>query len=267
VKHLNQQPLVRDAARFALAPVRARRRVPGTPYRVRFPAAQYLGWISPGGMKKEQGIAQRFREHIRPGDTVIDVGANVGIYTMLAAELVGPSGHVHAFEPDPQSMCYLLTTVNRSGLTGRVTLWNLAASDHSANARLYLDLKTARTTSLRANAYAPDPQQREPLVVGTAALDDLTTQPPQFVKIDVEGAELKVLAGAVRLLRHHHPVLLVEVLPENLPAVTSFLTTLGYCVVDAESAAPLGSGEYTGDVLALPGVANLTTINWWCRRG
>jgi FkbM family methyltransferase len=252
VKHLSQQPLARDAARFALAPVRVRRRVPGTPYRVRFPAAQYLGWIPPRGMKKEQGIARRFREHIRPGDTVIDVGANIGIYTMLAAELVGPSGHVHAFEPDPQSMCYLLTTINRNGLTGRVTLWNLAASDRSAHAQLYLDLKTARTTSLRANAYAPDPQRREPLGVGTAALDDLITQPPQFVKIDVEGAELAVLAGMARLLRDHHPVLLVEVLPENVPAVTSFLAPLEYCVVDAESGVPLGSGEYTGDVLAIP---------------
>lgn len=250
--HLSQQPLARDAARFVLAPVRVRRRVPGTPYRVRFPAAQYLGWVKPGGMRKERGIAQRFREHIRSGDTVIDVGANVGIYTMLAAELVGSSGHVHAFEPDPQSMYYLLTTIGRNGLTGRVTLWNLAASDHSANARLYLDLKTARTTSLRANAYAPDPQQRQPLVVGTAALDDLITQTPQFVKIDVEGAELTVLAGATRLLRDHHPVLLVEVLPENLAAVTRFLTPFGYCVVDADSAAPLDPGKYTGDVLAIP---------------
>jgi FkbM family methyltransferase len=252
VRHPSQLPVARDAARFVLAPVTVRRRVPGTSYRVRFPAAQYLGWISPGGMKREQSIAQCFRHHIDPGDTVIDVGANVGIYTMLAADLVGPAGHVHAFEPDPQSMCYLLTTVSRNGLTERVTLWNLAASDRSAIARLYLDLKTARTTSLRANAYAPDAQKREPLVVATAMLDDLITRPPRFVKIDVEGAELAVLAGAARLLREHRPVLLVEVLTENLPRFTSLLAPLGYSLVDAESGDPLGSGEYTGNVLAIP---------------
>jgi FkbM family methyltransferase len=203
-------------------------------------------------MKREQSIAQRFREHIHPGDTVIDVGANVGIHTMLAAELVGRSGHVHAFEPDPQSMSYLMTTVNRNRLTERVTLWNLAASDRSANAKLYLDLKTARTTSLRANAYSPDMQIRQPVVVATARLDDLITQPPQFLKIDVEGAELAVLAGASRLLRNYHPVLLVEVLRDNLPPVTSLLVPLGYSLADAGSGAPLGSGEYTGDVLAVP---------------
>ena len=252
MRRLSQLPPVRDAARFVLAPVTVRRRVPGTRYRVRFPAAQYLGWISPGGMKREQSIAQRFREHIHPGDTVIDVGANVGIHTMLAAELVGRSGHVHAFEPDPQSMSYLMTTVNRNRLTERVTLWNLAASDRSANAKLYLDLKTARTTSLRANAYSPDMQIRQPVVVATAPLDDLITQPAQFVKIDVEGAELAVLAGASSLLRNYHPVLLVEVLRDNLPSVTSLLVPLGYSLADAGSGAPLGSGEYTGDVLAVP---------------
>jgi FkbM family methyltransferase len=252
VGHLSQLPLVRDTARFVLAPVTVRRRVPGTRYRVRFPAAQYLGWISPGGMKREQGIAQRFRDHIHPGDTVIDVGANVGIYTMLAAELVGRSGHVHAFEPDPQSMFYLMTNVNRNRLTDRVTLWELAASDRSENTQLYLDLKTARTTSLDVNAYSPDLQIRQPIVVAAAALDDLITQPPQFLKIDVEGAELAVLGGASRLLRNYHPVLLVEVLADNLPSVTSLLAPLGYSLADAGSGAPLGSGEYTGDILAVP---------------
>jgi FkbM family methyltransferase len=252
VTHLRQLRLVRDMARLVLAPVTARRRVPGTPYRVRFPAAQYLGWMSIHGMKREQHIARHFRDHIHPGDTVIDVGANVGVYTMLAAELVGPSGHVHAFEPDPQSMSYLLTTVNRNRLTDRLTLWNVAASDHTANAQLYLDLKTARTTSLKADAYSPDAQVRQPLVVGTARLDDLITQPPQFLKIDVEGAELAVLAGASRLLRDYHPVVLVEVLPDNLPSVTELLVSLGYSLADAGSGTALSSGEYTGDVLAVP---------------
>jgi FkbM family methyltransferase len=254
MRHLRQLPLVRDTARLVLAPVTARRRVPGTPYRVRFPAAQYLGWMPIGGMKREQHIAQHFRDHIRPGDTVIDVGANVGRYTLLAAELVGQSGHVHAFEPDPQSMYYLLAAVHGNGLTDRVTLWNLAASDRSANAQLYLDLKTARTTSLKADAYCPDAHVRQPLVVGTARLEDFITQPPQFLKIDVEGAELAVLAGASRLLRDYHPVVLVEVLPENLPSVTDLLSSLGYSLADAESGTAPGSGEYSGDVLAVPRV-------------
>jgi FkbM family methyltransferase len=252
LRRIQQSRLVRDACRLALAPMTARRRVPGTPYRVRFPAAQYLGWISIGGMKREQHIAQHFRDHIRPGDTVIDVGANVGVYTMLAAELVGRSGHVHAFEPDPQSMFYLLTTTNRNRLTDRVTLWNVAASDRSSNTQLYLDLKTARTTSLNADAYSPDAQVRQPLVVGTARLDDLITQPPRFLKIDVEGAELAVLAGASGLLRDYHPVVLVEVLPDNLPQVTDLLVSLGYSLADAGSGTVLGAGEFTGDVLAVP---------------
>lgn len=252
MRRLRQLGLVRDTARLVLAPVTVRRRVPGTLYRVRFPAAQYLGWISVRGMKHEENIAQHFRDHIHPGDTVVDVGANVGRYTLLASDLVGPSGHVHAFEPDPQSMYYLLSTVHRNRLTGRVTLWNEAASDRTANAELFLDLKTARTTSLKADAFSPDKQVRQPIVVGTARLEDVITQPPQFIKIDVEGAELAVLEGASRLLRDYHPVVLVEVLPENLPSVTELLGSLGYSLADAGSGTALGSGEYTGDVLAVP---------------
>ncbi|MEM6996443.1 MAG: FkbM family methyltransferase, partial [Myxococcota bacterium] len=65
-------------------------------------------------------------ERLEPGDTFVDVGANLGYYTVLAAKKVGPSGRVFAFEPDPESFALLKRNVDRNGLTN-ITAENKAA--------------------------------------------------------------------------------------------------------------------------------------------
>lgn len=166
----------------------------------------------------EPGETALLGAHLRPGMTVLDIGAHVGYYTVLAGRLVGPRGLVVAFEPSPRNFELLLANVWRNGLTNVVCLpW--AASDRSGFASLHL----ARANTGDHRIYPLD-EPRETVPVRAAALDDVATlKPPvDVVKIDVQGAEEAVVRGAERLLAASPDVLAtVEFGPRELTAFGS----------------------------------------------
>jgi FkbM family methyltransferase len=247
-------PTLRDAARLALRPVIARRAVPGTPFVVRFPAWQHLGLLLPGDRTVlEPEIVGHIQRWVRPGQTVIDVGANIGVHTLLLAQLVGPGGKVHCFEPDPQSSRWLLENVRLSGLD-QVTPWSLALGSRDGVAELHLDIKASRTTSLLSGWVPPiDHHSRQRMRVATARLDDLQIGKVDFVKIDVEGTELDVLAGARETIAASRPVVLVEVLDvDRLNELVSMFSALNYSVADARYGAGVGPGSGSGNLIAIP---------------
>src|SRR6185369_10140974 len=79
-----------------------------------------------------------FKREIKPGQTVLDIGANIGYYTLIAAKLVGPTGKVYAFEPDPANFRLLKKNVEGNGHTN-VVLVDCAVSDKDQKVRLYLN--------------------------------------------------------------------------------------------------------------------------------
>jgi len=131
---------------------------------------------------------------LRPGDLMLDVGANIGSYTVLAAGAAGAT--VHAFEPVATSHARLADNVRLNGLEARVTLHAVAVGAEDGEMRMEVDqdttnrvLKSAETSS---NATA---------LVPVAALDSLFPDAhPVFIKIDVEGFEAAVLDGARAIL-------------------------------------------------------------------
>jgi FkbM family methyltransferase len=182
------------------------------------------------------------REHLRPGDTFVDVGANVGYLSVVAASLVGSSGHVHAFEPNDRLGALLRDSARANGLghlhVNETGLWSSSGSlvlrvePSSAHSYLRVDAADARPTDLR---------------VPVTTLDDyldLHRRPPvRLVKIDVEGAELHVLRGALRCLERDHPLLVLEVLDwglarfgDDAEGVFAFLQNLGYGARDLDGA-------------------------------
>jgi FkbM family methyltransferase len=182
-----------------------------------------------------------FEQMLRPGDTVLDVGANVGYYTLLAAVLVGEHGRVHAFEPEPRNAGFLRrhAAINRCR---NVTVQQAAVSDRAGTARF--DFGSGSGTGHLADAGA--------IEVRTLRLDDYCAEhglAPTAIKIDVEGAEMSVLQGARETLRRHLPALFLSTHgPEVHRASLDFLRGMGYRV------APIlgGDVETTTEVLATP---------------
>ena len=133
---------------------------------------------------------------VGPGDTVVDIGANIGWFTLHLARRVGPAGTVHAFEPEPGNFHRLVTNVRANGLSW-VVPHAVALGAENGQALLHT---TAHNTGMH-RLYASVCCEGPAVPVAVRRLDDLV--PPggvALVKIDVEGYEHAVLRGARRLL-------------------------------------------------------------------
>jgi FkbM family methyltransferase len=185
----------------------------------------------------EPELANFIKAFLKPGMIFVDIGAHLGEYTVLAASIVGDSGHVHAFEASPDTFEILTRNVKFNGLRNVATkpwaVWNQdgfcefeKAPDPSVSALRPNHAAQRRGGSLiRVNAIMLDHYFGEP---GMAK--------PSLIKIDVEGAELQVLRGAAGLLSlSQPPTLVVEYGPRNTATfayeaeeVCRFLRELGY---------------------------------------
>jgi FkbM family methyltransferase len=163
----------------------------------------------------EPETVELFLNLLGPGMTALDVGANIGQYALLAAARVGPSGQVHAFEPTPQVAAKLRSNVRLNGF-GNVTVSEMAVSDHCGEATLYYAENDGEN-----NIVAPEPGSSASVKVPTITLDEYLGSKGiakvDVMKMDIEGAEIKALRGASRLLGGDQaPVLFVEVNPGKL---------------------------------------------------
>lgn len=135
---------------------------------------------------------EAFRADIGAGDTVVDVGANIGAYSVLFAQWVGPSGRVIAFEPAPEPYGALRQLIDHNGLTTRVTALQQAVSSQLGTAAF----SAAGASGANRLVGAEGPAT---VVVETTTIDAVCSRRqlrPRLIKIDAEGAELDVLRGA-----------------------------------------------------------------------
>jgi FkbM family methyltransferase len=138
-----------------------------------------------------------FRAAVRPGATVLDVGANVGAYTLLFARWAGPTGRVVAFEPAPDAAAGLRRHIELNELSATVDVQQCAVSYSVGTARF------ACTEASGANAIVVGESGTDAIEVATVTLDAFCSRGrvvPDVIKIDVEGAELDVLKGARQVL-------------------------------------------------------------------
>ena len=143
------------------------------------------------------------------------MGANVGYYTLMAARLVGESGRVYAFEPDPQTFALLERNVRWNGFTN-VVLEPKAVSSEAGTLRLYQAEKNKGDHRI----FEMDGEQRAFVDVESVALDDYFAgrhASPDFVKIDTQGAEMAILQGMTGILEATPDlVMAVEYWPRGL---------------------------------------------------
>jgi FkbM family methyltransferase len=161
-----------------------------------------------------------FTKTLRKGDTVVDIGANVGYYTLLGAKLVGDKGRIFAFEPDPVSFALMERNIRLNGLTN-VVLEQKAVSNEPGSLRLFFNKRNKGD----ARIYQPKGQKREFVDVEAVALDDYFANYAgriDYVKIDTQGAEGVILEGMVGLLGKYDGVrMAIEFWPYGLASLGS----------------------------------------------
>lgn len=133
----------------------------------------------------------------RPGDRVLDVGANIGYYTVLLAERVGPRGRVFAIEPSAQNHAVLDANTTAWQQEGRVRLFRAALSDKPGSAELFLSTHNAGMHRLYGSVVCAGASER----IETLRGDDLGLAPLDLIKIDIEGYEPFALQGLKATLR------------------------------------------------------------------
>lgn len=154
------------------------------------------------------------RHYLRNGDVFVDVGANIGYFTVYAGLCVGSGGQVHAVEPDGQNV-QLLEANTVLNTLANVRVHHTALADSSCNATLFRHADNAGAHSLRqAPGLAEGP------CVAVSRLDELLAgqRSPRLIKIDVQGAEVPVLRGAAGLLgsQGERPAIILEFAPAAL---------------------------------------------------
>jgi FkbM family methyltransferase len=152
----------------------------------------------------EPNVRREILRILKPGDLFLDIGANVGFFSLLASRAVGHDGKVYAFEPAPKAHDALRRNLQLNGIQN-VTAIATALSDSPGRGALFLD---ARNNS-GASSLNRSPHSGEAVEVELDSYDRFASQNtlsmPALVKLDVEGAEVKVLRGMQALLSRPNP--------------------------------------------------------------
>lgn len=213
-----------------------------------------LKFLRPGRIGLDAMLLDRVAEWITPEMRVWDIGANVGVFAVASA---ARNARVLALEPDP----WLAALLRRSAALAEnrhLDLWVLcaAASDHNGTATLQIAGRGRASNALEGFGGSQMGGVRERNLVPTLTMDTLMAswRRPDFVKIDVEGAEGLVLAGAARLLTEARPMFMIEVEQRRSATLAKLFAAYAYRLFDAEQPsqgrAPLTHCPFS--TLALP---------------
>ncbi len=169
------------------------------------------------------------RAVVRPGDTVIDVGANLGYWTTALSMAVGPTGHVFSCEPVPQTF-RLLTRNIELNRGHNVQAFPIALSDHEGCGRMAFDPSGTHRARLTSTSETAVQMKTIDTLMAAGVL-------PSFIKIDVEGDELAVLRGAVHTLRLATAIVVFEFTPspdraEQINDLRALAQACGYEIFD-----------------------------------
>ena len=174
-----------------------------------------------------------YSRHVKNGDCVIDCGANQGLHTRELSRLVGETGIVHAFEPNPDLIKILLN------INSNVRVWPFAAGDTLDIVRLHVPTGLEGWASL--HDIRPILQNYQfklfsTIQVDLNRLDEIHERPVRFVKLDVERHELAALKGMDRILQKSKPMIVLEGCNAH---IEQFLGNLGYKLINL-----IGTGTY-----------------------
>ena len=190
---------------------------------------------------------------LKPGDGMIDVGANIGVYAIQAASVVGPFGKIHAFEPNKKTFEMLDRTMRANGFSERCVLHNAGLGASDTTGSFHLSSHATNPGSSYISVRSGGEQ------VDIHRMDSIEYERPiRFIKIDVEGYEYHVIEGAKATLAAHSPTILTEFFPRSLKEIgqvcgtryIELLESLGYRMTvfsttgDRASVTPSNASQY-----------------------
>lgn len=158
----------------------------------------------------EPEIQDAISSQVKPGMTFYDVGANIGFFSLLAARLTGPTGCVFAFEADPEIASRLRQNARRNEF-GWLSVTEAAVWSEPRS--IFFQRSDPQTSPDRGLGHVVEMAGVDTIGVQAISLDEFarSAPPPDFIKCDVEGAEMEVFRGARRLLAENRPHILCEV--------------------------------------------------------
>lgn len=154
----------------------------------------------------EKTATDLVKNEIKEGDTVLDIGANIGYYTLLFAKLVGPTGKVFAFEPEPKNFKLLKKNVEENNYKNTQFFQN-AVSDKDEKLKFYIS-----DESSAANQLFQPKKFNEIIEVDSIKLDNFFSKDTKidFVKIDIQGAEGTAIKGMISLLKNNPEIKIMQ---------------------------------------------------------
>ena len=198
----------------------------------------------------EPQVVNAMVRHVRKGMVCYDVGANAGYLSLVLSKLAQEEGRVYSFEPDPKNLSALKANL-RNNRRKNMTIVEKAVSDKSGK----VTFASFDYSLVGHIAHETTPEDASLFSVEAISLDDfvfIEKQPaPDFIKIDVEGAELQVFEGGMKAIERHRPIVLAEVRAGDIwHAIEKRMKALGYQAEflkgwDMER-------DQLGDVLLLP---------------
>lgn len=207
-------------------------------------------------------VALAARHVVRDRD-VLDIGANIGLYSVRFARELSGGRTLLAVEPTPRAAAYLRRNIERNGCASSVTVYEGVATDSRGSFSINVIPGKEQYSSLGELVHPSIRNERHIVVdVEGDTIDNLVEKyglQPGFIKVDTEGAEYRVFRGAVSTLTRYHPVLWFELSDPLLASfghssemVTGFLEDLGYRLEDALFPRRPMTEPFDGEVLAVP---------------
>jgi FkbM family methyltransferase len=194
----------------------------------------------------EMWLTQFMARFVKPGMIVADIGANYGYYSLLLADLVGPEGRVHSFEPNPVAASFLTNSVMLNGFASRTQIHRLAlGATDGEEVSLFVphdEPKNASVVPLGTQVH------HIPGILHTVSTQRLDSLLPEdgrldFVKIDAEGAEQNIVEGMMETIRRARPSIVLEFNAARYDDPSSFLSKI------SEPYGALHHIDYSGDMV------------------
>jgi FkbM family methyltransferase len=183
----------------------------------------FIGAVIASTKNYEPYVTAEIRRLLEPGMVFIDIGANIGYFALLAAALVGPTGQVYAFEPNPDNCRMVEMSIAANGFEN-IQLFPYAVAEEKQ--QFNLDVGGTNSNG-RIIDFSPEavPGQATPLLIDAVVLDDTLPDLDRVdvIKLDIEGAEPRAWQGMQQIVGKFRPILVFEFSPELIP-ITSHVT-------------------------------------------